>query len=169
MADAELNLTLKNATFVKDPDDNSKYIFGPIGSIEQIGGSFKNDEDENVEFGDNIAKLTKDSLTTRINEKMAPKEEEKPAVENKPADKTPKEKAIEAANAELVAANAELVTAGENEEEKKTAQAKVKTAQAKVNEANEMTGGRRKSRKAKRTKKGGKKRRNTQRHHRKSR
>lgn len=76
MSEAELSVTLKNARFEKDPADASKYVFGPIESIEHIGGSFKNDKNETVDFGDDITeKLTKDSLTERINEKMAPKAE----------------------------------------------------------------------------------------------
>ena len=167
MSDAELILTLKNATFMKDPNDNSKYIFGPIGSIEQIGGSFKNDKNETVDFGDNIATtLTKDSLTTRINEKMAPKKAPEPVVDQKIAEKAALEKAVEDAKAEKKKKTDTDSTADTAPEDQAIAAAE--DALTKFNNANpsKETGGARKSRKSrktKRTKKGGKKRRSTRR------
>jgi hypothetical protein len=172
MADALLNLTLKNATF---EEKDGKMAFGKIEAITKIGGTYMKDgvATEFTEL-ENTTGITSEGLTEALNKVpvVLSDADKKGNESNGSGDELDKAKSeLDKAKSELETAQNDLTALPEDADEatRKAAQDKLDAAQKIVNGLTTNTGGARKSRKAKRTKKGGKKRRSTQRRQRKSR
>jgi hypothetical protein len=167
MADALLNLTLKNATF---EEKDGKMAFGKIEAITKIGGTYMKDGVSKVFTElENANGITSEGLVKSLNEVQDVLDDA--GRDDAGRDSNSSGDELDKAKSELKAAQDELTALpiDADEDAKKAAQDKIDALQKIVDGLTTKTGGRRKSRKARRTKKGGKKRRNTLRRHRKSR
>jgi hypothetical protein len=192
MSDAELSVTLKNATFaVKD----GKMVFDKIDAITRIGGTYMKDGSVK-EFTDleNPEGITSEGLTEALNEVALPSDNasnENPAGnasnknpagnasnENpKPADAVDLDNLTEEQAINLTQEQAAQITEEQARKYSKKIANILSTDNANINfdtniqniliGIDESNGGSKRSRKARRTKKGGKKRRSTQRRQRK--
>ena len=196
MSDAELSVTLKNATFA---EKDGKMVFDKIDAITRIGGTYMKDGSVK-EFTDleNPEGITSEGLTQILNKVDSGDDnasnQEVVKVDENPAGNASNEilKPADAVDLDnLTAEEAKNLTAEEAkkikvEQAEKYSKDVAKALLDNINiqtpetgltkevrdifiETNSKIDGGRKSRKARRTKKGGKKRRSTQRRHRKSR